>query len=744
MDRLQQRRQSWGIRMVKKTLGAILRSAPPRPCKEVETELRNLKMGLHELHQIYGAFYHLKQNSSRRLVLTAKEIPADSVINLVRDRREYASAILRSLVELGGCFDTVKWDEFLYIFLRFCSLSKIELCQLMFLIIVKEVKSWTVHYLTASQLDEFYSRFHHCPVQSFDTHDIHFGRLALSRYYTNDFVELCFRFGKMVNPLLHLQRCIQRSVPSLAFWENYDRTEVFNRKLTLEFFLIRKTHFFLQGEPSFRESCDMLLPAVMGADLLQRNQAPVATTDEAAPKQEIPSNDVPASAAGVGSPVRGFSEMLPASPVKTAYAPLHQRGPALQPPVPTTSNARGSLTEFETSLRLLPKVPGAAGKQWPSVARVVHAAKIATALKGSFATKKKSSVEEESDDGVPFDDRNISIEHVPKWMQGFVNPPVKKSMAERSQEAEFIRKCRERKSETKGVVRHSLGVTPWRGRVFDSIDPELMNEKLNPALSGGGGFGPMCHRLDKETSGPVLVAKTLDSWKFIRRQFQKEQVQKQYVCLVEGICARDGGVIDSPIRVRRTEKHTSAEIGSGPASSSAHSEYRVLERYEEGCTLISVKISTGVTHQIRVHMAQGLNHPIVGDRKYTPSGRQLELPSVARIPDRVFLHCYELGFRADESSDRLTTIRCSLPTELRNLLWSLTPTSSCPLPADSRALLAGLTGLPTGAAAMQRWHIPYSNLLSQLNTALVSGRVHRIKECNSDPAVEEDMRQNLQ
>ncbi|KAF4728938.1 hypothetical protein FOZ62_018929, partial [Perkinsus olseni] len=79
-------------------------------------------------------------------------------------------------------------------------------------------------------------------------------------------------------------------------------------------------------------------------------------------------------------------------------------------------------------------------------------AKIATALKGSFATKKKSSVEEESEDGVPFDDRNISIERIPKWMQGFVNHPVKKSMAERSQEAEFIRKCRERKSETKGVV----------------------------------------------------------------------------------------------------------------------------------------------------------------------------------------------------------------------------------------------------------------------------------------------------
>lgn len=114
--------------------------------------------------------------------------------------------------------------------------------------------------VVSSSVSLRYFRFHHCSVRSFDTHEIHFRRLALSRYYTSDFVELCFRFGKMMNPLLHLQRslalvlhlasdwgrCIQRSIPSSAFWENYDRTEVFNRKLTLEFFLMRKTHIFLQ------------------------------------------------------------------------------------------------------------------------------------------------------------------------------------------------------------------------------------------------------------------------------------------------------------------------------------------------------------------------------------------------------------------------------------------------------------------------------------------------------------------
>ncbi|EEQ99750.1 hypothetical protein Pmar_PMAR027662 [Perkinsus marinus ATCC 50983] len=96
-------------------------------------------------------------------------------------------------------------------------------------------------------------------------------------------------------------------------------------------------------------------------------------------------------------------------------------------------------------------------------------------------------------------------------------------------------------------------IVSWLCRQYE-IDPELMNEELNPALSGGGGFGPMCHRLDKQTSGPVLIARKLESWKFIRRQFQKEQVTKRYVCLVDGICANDSGMIDSPIRVRRTEK----------------------------------------------------------------------------------------------------------------------------------------------------------------------------------------------
>ncbi|EEQ97673.1 hypothetical protein Pmar_PMAR009632 [Perkinsus marinus ATCC 50983] len=377
MDQLEEPRQSWAIRSAKKVLGALLRSAPPRPCKEVEQELRHLKMGLREVHKIYAAFYQLKQDM--------KEVPTDSLINLVRDRKEYVAGMLRNLVELGGCFDTVKWDEFLYIFLRFCSLSKIELCQLMFLIIVKDVKSWTVHYLTASQLDEFYSR------------------------------------------------CIQRSIPSSAFWENYDRTEVFDRKLTLEFFLMRKTHIFLQGVPAFRETCDMLLPAVMGADPLQRNPHATASTERG----------YSPNATSV-EPVAPRSPELPTAGLLTStYATLD---------IESVSKARTSVTEFETNLNLLPKVPRKAAAE-----SVKSAEKISTEFRKSFGkAKKKSSVEEDSDDDdIPFDRENIAVDRIPKWMHIFVNPPVKKSFTERALEAEFIRKSRERREEeTKSVMPH--------------------------------------------------------------------------------------------------------------------------------------------------------------------------------------------------------------------------------------------------------------------------------------------------
>jgi len=79
---------------------------------------------------------------------------------------------------------------------------------------VKEVKSWTVHYLTASQLQEFYDYYQECPFQSFNTRELSFAKLPLNRYYMSDFTELAHRFGQIVNPAIHLQRSLQSQLPS--------------------------------------------------------------------------------------------------------------------------------------------------------------------------------------------------------------------------------------------------------------------------------------------------------------------------------------------------------------------------------------------------------------------------------------------------------------------------------------------------------------------------------------------------
>jgi len=125
--------------------------------------------------------------------------------------------------------------------LQFCTLSKIELCQVLFFIIAKETKSWSLHMLTNSQLEEFYETWEHCPIKSFNTESIGFDTLPKTRYSMVDFIELVTRYGALINPMMHLQRSVQQSVPSLRFWGDYDRIKVGNRFIPLDFFRFRKS-----------------------------------------------------------------------------------------------------------------------------------------------------------------------------------------------------------------------------------------------------------------------------------------------------------------------------------------------------------------------------------------------------------------------------------------------------------------------------------------------------------------------
>lgn len=139
------------------------------------------------------------------------------------------------------------------------------------------------------------------------------------------------------------------------------------------------------------------------------------------------------------------------------------------------------------------------------------------------------------------------------------------------------------------------------------------------------------HRLDKETSGLMVVAKDNKTHALLARQFQKRTVHKRYIALVEGSVEFDEGLVDAPLG-RHTYHPEKMGVQYSGEARDAVTRYRVIRRCR-GVTLIDLFPQTGRTHQLRVHMSH-IRHPILGDGKY---GRRESFPRLA-------LHAYALGF----------------------------------------------------------------------------------------------------
>jgi 23S rRNA pseudouridine1911/1915/1917 synthase len=185
------------------------------------------------------------------------------------------------------------------------------------------------------------------------------------------------------------------------------------------------------------------------------------------------------------------------------------------------------------------------------------------------------------------------------------------------------------------------------------------------ALSGvGGEMRPgIVHRLDRYTSGVLLVAKNDAAHQRLAAQFLGRQVEKYYLALVHGAVKKDAGRIERPIArdpVRRTRM--TARLQRGRA---AWSEYRVLRRFR-GFTLLEVRIGTGRTHQIRVHLSS-IGHPVVGDTLYGAPTRVEGLPALSRY----FLHAHRIRFRRP-SDGREIEVVSPLARELEPFLERLT------------------------------------------------------------------------
>ena len=174
-----------------------------------------------------------------------------------------------------------------------------------------------------------------------------------------------------------------------------------------------------------------------------------------------------------------------------------------------------------------------------------------------------------------------------------------------------------------------------RGTVVNAVLAHVPTVRINGSIRPG-----IVHRLDKDTSGLLIVAKHERALAILSAQFQERKTIKRYLALLDGEVEPDEGIIEVPIgRDPRARQRMAALREGRPAIS----HFRVLERFT-GATYVEVRIETGRTHQIRVHCAF-IGHPVVGDTIY---GRQRPPEGVSI--ERQFLHAAELGLRLPDGT----------------------------------------------------------------------------------------------
>jgi 23S rRNA pseudouridine1911/1915/1917 synthase len=177
------------------------------------------------------------------------------------------------------------------------------------------------------------------------------------------------------------------------------------------------------------------------------------------------------------------------------------------------------------------------------------------------------------------------------------------------------------------------------------------------------------HRLDRDTSGLMVVAKTETAHEHLADQFRAREVFKSYIALAHGSLKEESGRVEESLaRDPRNRTRMAVVRGGRPALSL----YRVSRAYER-FTLLDVQIKTGRTHQIRVHLAH-LRHPVVGDKVYN-GGRDATISDVRaraaiRAMGRQFLHAAELGFRHPQTGESMR-FNLPLPPELSQMLDAL-------------------------------------------------------------------------
>lgn len=206
-----------------------------------------------------------------------------------------------------------------------------------------------------------------------------------------------------------------------------------------------------------------------------------------------------------------------------------------------------------------------------------------------------------------------------------------------------------------GLVVHP-GSGNWQGTMLNALLAHA------PALAGLPRAG-IVHRLDKETSGLLVVGKTLQAQTSLTRQLQARTVKREYLALAHGVIGR-AGTVDAPVGRHPTQRTRMAVVERGRP---AVTHYSVLESFSPHATLLRCSLETGRTHQIRVHL-QSLGHPLVGDPVYGKSRRSAL--DVLNAFKRQALHAERLSLQHPDSGEAVSW-QIDPPRDFAELLATL-------------------------------------------------------------------------
>jgi 23S rRNA pseudouridine1911/1915/1917 synthase len=206
----------------------------------------------------------------------------------------------------------------------------------------------------------------------------------------------------------------------------------------------------------------------------------------------------------------------------------------------------------------------------------------------------------------------------------------------------------------------STGSDPSSQPPSTGSDPSLV-ELLAGRIAGGPDpqRPGVVHRLDRDTSGLLVLARTEEAYAALQRAMARREIEREYLALVEGVPPARSGLIDAPIgRDRRVRTRMSTDTD---APREARTRFEIERTFDDRAALLRVRLETGRTHQIRVHLA-AIAHPVAGDPEYGHAGR-FGLP-------RQFLHAARLAFAHPDSGERVE-LSSALPADLEEALGRL-------------------------------------------------------------------------